>query len=342
MPTLALLVALGAAPTLEELFPKVNPAVVTVRAATRSVTETASGGVMVVSIITGSGVLVHAEGFVVTAAHVVDAAEQLEVVWLDGFKAPARVVTLSRTEDLALLQADALPPRPVVATLGDSARLRPGQRLFAIGAPYGLDHTLTAGVVSALRDNERPGLRPRQVVQTDVPINQGNSGGPLFNDRGEVVGIASFILSQSGGSVGLNFAVPSNTVRHRLFEEALPWVGVGLRFIPRDVAEVFNWPVEAGFLVETVRPDSPAAKAGLRPGPVASEVGGNKVQLGGDLIVEVNGVPAAQPGKVAAALRALKAGDVIRYGVLRAGRPTLVEVPVPPGPAVPQLPKPPP
>ncbi len=227
-----------------------------------------------------------------------------------------------------------------MAVLGDSAALKPGQRLFAIGAPYGLEHTLTAGVVSALRSNDRPGLMPKQLVQTDVPLNQGNSGGPLFKEKGEVVGIASFMLSQCGGSVGLNFAVPSNTVRTRLFDEALPYLGVGLRFIPRDVAEIFNWPIEAGFLVESVRPESAAALAGLHAGTVKLEVGGKPVQLGGDLIISVNGVAAAETTKVAQALRALKPGEVIRYDLIRGGKPGHVEVPVPAGLSVPALFKP--
>lgn len=340
MLSLALLALVSSAAPLEELFVKVDPTVVTVRVATRSLTENSSGAVMVVAVITGSGVLVHPDGFVVTAAHVVEAAELVEVHWLGGFKAKAKVVSLSRTEDIALLKVEGTPPKAVVAVVGDSSVLKPGQRLFAIGAPYGLEHSLTAGVVSALRDNDRPGLMPRHLVQTDVPLNQGNSGGPLFNEKGEVVGIASFMLSQSGGSVGLNFAVPSNTVRTRLFDEALPYIGVGLRFIPRDVAEIFNWPLEGGFLVETVRPQSPAEVAGLRAGAVASEVGGNRVQLGGDLIVSVNGVPAFETTKVAQALRVLKAGDVIRYDLLRGGKPGHVEVPIPAGLGVPALPKP--
>lgn len=340
MLSLALLALVSSAVPLEDLFVKVDPSVVTVRVATKSLTENSSGAVMVVAIITGSGVLVHQDGYVVTAAHVVEAAELVEVHWLDGFKAKAKVVSLSRTEDIALLKVEGTPAKPVVAVVGDSGLLKPGQRVFAIGAPYGLEHTLTAGVVSALRNNDRPGLMPRHLVQTDVPLNQGNSGGPLFNEKGEVVGIASFMLSQSGGSVGLNFAVPSNTVRTRLFEEALPYIGVGLRFIPRDVAELFNWPLEGAFLVETVRPESPAEVAGLRAGAVASEVGGNRVQLGGDLIVSVNGVPAFDTTKVAQALRVLKAGDVIRYDVLRGGKPSHVDVPIPGGLGVPALPRP--
>lgn len=339
MISLALLAVVSTAVPLEELFARVDPSVVTVRVATKTLTENESGAVMVVAVITGSGVLVHEGGFVVTAAHVVDSADLIEVHWPGGFKSSAKVVSLSRTEDIALLRVEATPVKAVVAVLGDSAALKPGQRLFAIGAPYGLEHTLTAGVVSALRSNDRPGLMPKHLVQTDVPLNQGNSGGPLFNEKGEVVGIASFMLSQSGGSVGLNFAVPSNTVRTRLFDEALPYIGVGLRFIPRDVAEIFNWPIEAGFLVESVRPESPAELAGLRAGTVKSEVGGNRVQLGGDLIISVNGVAASETVKVAQALRALKPGEVIRYDLIRGGKPGHVEVPVPAGLSVPALPR---
>jgi S1-C subfamily serine protease len=338
MLSLALLALVNASPpSLEEVFSKVDPAVVTVKVGTRTFMESDRGAIMAVQIFTGSGVLLHADGYVVTAAHVVEDAEVIEVFFVDGFKTSARIVSLSRTEDVALLKLDAVPAKAVVAALGDSNTLRPGHRLFAIGAPYGLEHTLTSGVVSALRTNERPGLHPRHVVQTDVAINQGNSGGPLFNEKGEVVGIASYILSQTGGSVGLNFAVPSSTVRTRLFDESLPWIGVSLRFIPREVAELFNWPHDGAFLVEHVRADSPAAKAGMKGGTVAADVGGNKVYLGGDLILSVNGVPATDTSKVARALSTLKAGDLLKYEMLRGGKPLSVEVAIPAGLTVPTL-----
>ncbi len=341
MTTLALLaLALGPA-ALPELFEKVDPSVVAVAAGARTEVKTENVRMSGITVSTGSGVLVHAQGYVVTAAHVVDDAEAIEVYWRDGFSASARVVSLSRTEDLALLKVEQTPKKAVVATLGDSGALKVGQRVFAIGMPYGLVHSLTVGVVSGLRTSPRKGLQPQHLVQTDVAINQGNSGGPIFNEQGEVVGIASFMLSKSGGSVGLNFAVPSNTVRTRLFDEALPYLGVTLRFIPKDIAELFNWPVEGGFLVEAVLPGSAAAEAGLRAGEADAVVAGNEVKLGGDLIVKVNGLDAWETAQVAAALRALKPGDTLRYHVLRKGQPEVVDVKLPEGLAVPTLPRPP-
>ncbi len=323
---------------LEDVFPKVDDSVVTIRVAERVSQQTDERQVVAVNVGTGSGVLVHAQGFVVTAAHVVEDADGIEVQWKDGFSSEATIVSLSRSEDVALLKVAKLPPKVVVAKVGDSDALKPGQRLFAIGAPYGLEHTVTAGVVSAMRGSWQRGLMPRHLVQTDVPINQGNSGGPLFTESGEVVGIASFMLSRSGGSVGLNFAVPSNVVRTRLFEQALPWIGVSLRYIPRDVAQVFNWPVESGFLVEKVRPGSPADQAGLKAGGVPSNVGGNEVVLGGDLITSVNGVDTTRPDEVAKALRSLKPKAAIHYELLRGGRPMAVDVPLPESPVIPALP----
>jgi serine protease Do len=330
--------ALTAATPLEDVVPKVDGSVVTIRVATRTQSQTETNVSMSVSISTGSGVVVLPQGYVVTAAHVVEDGEAIEVQWSSGFKSEASIVTLSHTEDIALLKVASMPEKPVVAKLGDSTLLKPGQRLFAIGAPYGLEHSITAGIVSALRENQQKGLDPRNLLQTDVPLNQGNSGGPLFNEAGEVVGIASFILSTSGGSVGLNFAVTSSSVRKRLFEHALPWVGVSLRYIPRDVAQVFNWPVESGFLVEKVRPGSPADLGGLKAGQVPSNVGGNDVILGGDLITRVNGVDTASTEKVAQVLRSLKGGQLIHYDLLRGGQPATVDIIVPEGVLIPTLP----
>jgi len=329
---------LSAAPApLDEVFARVDGAVVTVRVGLKQVAQTETSAVMAVSVGMGSGVLLHPDGFVVTAAHVVEDAEAIEVLWKSGFSAKATVLSMSRSEDIALLKADGVPKGAVVAKLGDSDALVPGKAVFAVGAPMGLEHTLTAGVVSGLRENPEKGFAPRKLVQTDVAINHGNSGGPLFNMAGEVVGIASFILSTTGANVGLGFAVPSNTVRRRLFEQALPYVGVSLRYIPRDVAEVFNWTAESGFLVEKVRPGSIAAKAGLKGGVVKAEVAGTEVYLGGDLILRVNGEDTAKPEHIGALLKALKAGDTVTYDLLRGGKLMQVSFTMPEMVAVPSL-----
>lgn len=329
---------LSAAPApLDEVFSKVDGSVVTVRVGLKHMAQTDTSAVMAVSIGVGSGVLLHKDGFVVTAAHVVEDAEVTEVVWRDGFSAQATVVSMSRSEDIALLKVESLPKNAVVAKLGDSDALVVGKPVFAVGAPMGLEHTLTAGVVSALRTNPEKGFAPRRLIQTDVAINQGNSGGPLFNGAGEVVGIASFILSTSGGSMGLGFAVPSNTVRRRLFEQALPYIGVSLRYIPREVAEVFNWTAESGFLVEKVRPGSIAAKAGLKGGVVKAEVAGAEVYLGGDLILRVNGEDTSKPERIGAMLKGLKAGDTLTYDLLRGGKLMQVTMTLPEMVSVPSL-----
>jgi serine protease Do len=332
------LLLLSTPPSLEELFAKVDGAVVTVRVGMRREMETDTSAVMAVSVGTGAGVLLHQDGFVVTAAHVVEDADVIEVQWRDGSATGATVVSLSRSEDVALLKAGAVPKGATVAPLGDSDALRPGRRVFAVGAPLGLEHTLTSGVVSALRSHPDRSLGPRKLIQTDVPINQGNSGGPLFNEAGEVVGIVSFILSTSGGNMGLGFAVPSSTVRRRLFEQPLPYVGVSLRYIPREVAEVFNWTAESGFLVEKVRPGSIAARAGLRGGVVTAKVGGAEVLLGGDLILAVNGQDTTRPERIGEMLKTVKAGDTIVYDVLRGGKLVQVKLSVPELVKVPTLP----
>src|SRR5262249_40912739 len=160
----------------------------------------------------------HNAGFVATAAHVVDEADAIELEYKDGTKSNGHVVTLSRTEDLALLKADHVPKDLVVPALADSDKVKVGQVVFAGGTPENYPHTMSTGIISSIRNEAPKGLVPGHVIQTDAALNPGNSGGPLFTERGEVVGIASYIFSKSGGSEGLGFAIPSNTLRRRLFE----------------------------------------------------------------------------------------------------------------------------
>lgn len=336
MLALALLAPLAALP-LEQVVQKVDGSVVTVRIAQKKTTSGAGGKSVSITTGTGSGVIVHPDGWIVTAAHVVDEADLIEVEFVDGPAANAEIVTLSRTEDLALLKVDKVPKKIVVAPLGDSEVLKPGMRLFAIGAPLGLTHSVTSGVVSALRTDTRKGPHPSRLLQTDVPINQGNSGGPLFNEDGEVVGIASFIASKSGGSMGLNFAIPTSTVRSRLFDAPLPWIGVSVRFVSKEFAEVMNWPIEAGLLVEKVKEDGAADKAGLHGGMIEAEIGGSTIILGGDLVLRVNGHATTDSKAIGKSLAAMQPGDSIKYDVLCAGTAKTIEVPLPKLPKIPTL-----
>ena len=288
----------------------------------------------------GSGVLIHANGFVVTAAHVVESAVAIHVTFEGVGVRDAVVATLSRTEDLALLKVDNPPKGVSVPALGDSAKLEVGEAVFAVGAPLGLEHTLTTGNISAIRNDFGSELSfyPRHVIQTDAALNQGNSGGAVFNSRGEVIGIVSFIATPSHGSVGLGFAIPSNSVRRRLFEDAIPDIGVSLRRIPKPLAEVLNWPVNGALLVENVRPGTPAAEAGLKGGGIEAEVGGIPLSLGGDLIIKVGPYDMADGAKIHAYLHSLKSGESIPYTILRAGRPVEINVTVDKLIDIPQLP----
>jgi serine protease Do len=322
---------------LEQVFERVDPAVVVVRVGLKHLEGDETAFRLEVGVGTGSGVLLHESGFVATAAHVVEEAEMIELEYKDGSKSEAHVVTLSRTEDLALLKADRVPKGTAVPALADSDKLKVGQLVFAVGTPQNYPHTLSAGVISSVRSEPSRGLTPGHVIQTDAAMNPGNSGGPLFNEKGEVVGIASFIFSKSGGSEGLGFAIPSNVVRRRLFDRPLPYLGFSLRILPQPVMELFNWPYPGGILVEQVRPQSPAAQAGLRGGAVDADVGGSRVRLGGDLIVKVGPFDAWKTDEIGGYLSGLKPGDAIDYRVLRKGELVDVAVTVPAREQIPSL-----
>jgi serine protease Do len=323
--------------SLEAVFEKVDAAVVMVRVPIRHFEGDETEFRVEQAMGYGAGVLLHEGGYIATAAHVVEEAELIEVHYKDGTKCLASIVTLSRTEDLALLKAEKVPKGVWVPPLADSDKLKVGQAVFAVGRPRGFAHSMSAGVISSVRNEPNQGLTPGHVIQTDAALNPGNSGGPLFNDRGEVLGIASFIVSKSGGSEGLGFAIPSNIVKRRLFDKPLPYLGTSLRLLPQPVMELFNWPYPGGILVEKVRPDSPAEKAGLKGGIVDALVGPSPVRLGGDLIVKVGPFDAWKTDDIGGYLAGLKPGDSIQYRVLRKGELLDVSVPVPAREAIPPL-----
>jgi len=246
---------------------------------------------------TGSGFIIDRRGYIVTNHHVVAGAEEVEVTLADGTVLPAKVVGADRYYDLAVLKVNAPAAQLTPVELGTSASLQVGQRAIAIGNPFGLDRTLTVGVISSLgRVIEREGELPLgEAIQTDAAINPGNSGGPLLSSQGQVIGVNTAIKSPSGGSVGIGFAVPVDAVKRvvpELIEKgyyAHPWLGFEAYSIVPALAQGLGLPVEEGLLIARIYRNGPAHKAGLRGADREVRVGNYVILTGGDIITEVDG-----------------------------------------------------
>lgn len=278
----------------------------------------------------GSGVVIDQRGLIVTAAHVVSGAPSIQVQFATGDRMSARVLGTDEANDLALLKVDQLPQGVPVAPLGNSDSMQVGDVVIAIGSPFGLSGTVTQGIVSAVnRSWNPPGDRLRTgLMQTDAPINPGNSGGPLFNVQGEVIGIATMIESPIRGNVGVGFAVPSNTVKRVLPQlesgaELQPaWLGISGTDLDAMTAQRFGVNVQQGVIVLTVVPNSPAARAGLRP----AQVRGSDIAELGDLIVALDGQPVKGMQDLAARIGAHQPGETVELTVVRDGQQVTVRV----------------
>jgi len=310
--------------TLEDLFVAVRDSVVLVRTHERALVM--QDFISQVPIFDqGSGVLISADGDVLTAAHLVQVADVVEVEFSDGTKVGARIIASEPAADLAMLRLERVPEAAVVATIGDSDSVRVGQQIFVIGAPYGLSHTLTAGRISA---RHLPGtlggpLNLAEFFQADVAIHRGNSGGPMFDMNGQVVGIVSHILSQSGAFEGVGFSVTANSIKDLLLRRPSPWSGISVFALDEMLAALLNVPQASGLLVQRVARNSPGARLGLRPGFVVAKIGEQSVLLGGDIILEVDGITVGT-GESYLAIRdhlsEIKVGETVTVKVLRQGR----------------------
>jgi serine protease Do len=305
-------------------FRAVSPSVVVVRTLERAPAPTPEKGLVSAPGL-GSGVLVSADGKVLTAAHVVQVADRVAVEFADGTTVPARVVSSQPRADVALLQLQRVPPGAVVAKLADSDSLQVGDNVFIIGAPYGLSHTLTVGHVSGRHVMRGTvGGVAVEVLQTDAAVNMGNSGGPMFNMDGAVVGIVSQILSQSGGFEGVGFAVSSKVARELVLSRQSFWSGVDAYLLTDDLARVFNVPQSAGLLIQRVAENSPAAEVGLRAGTVRATIADEPLLVGGDIVLTVAGVTIANDGavfdRIQRVLSRVQPGDTVGVTVLRAGK----------------------
>ena len=311
-------------PPLRDIFRRVRPTVVVIATRQKELAPEGRRGFVDLQGL-GSGVVISEAGQVLTAAHVVQTAEQIVVSFSESVVVPARVLASSLASDVALLQLEKVPPGLVAARLGDSNRVEIGDSVFVVGHPFGLEYTLTTGILSARRRPKKTAgtLILREVFQTDAAVNQGNSGGPMFNMQGEVVGIVSALISKSGGFEGLGFATPSNVARQLLLDQKGFWTGVDGYFVDGEMAGVLNLPQAAGFLVERVAGGSPGSQLGLHPGSFRVTIEGESVLLGGDVVLEVLGIPILDEAaleKVPAALARLSTGDLITVKVLRGGK----------------------
>ncbi len=309
---------------LSELFRKVSPSVVLVRTLERGVARDPSTGLMAIPGL-GSGVLISADGKIMTAAHVVQTADKVAVQFIDGKLYPAHVVASSLRADVALLQLDQFPIALSPARLGNSDSLQVGDEIIVIGAPYGLGHSLTAGHVSGrIAGGDIVSGGPMEVIQTDAAINMGNSGGPMFNMNGEVVGIVSRILTQSGGFEGLGFAVSSKVADRVLLTAKAFWSGIDFVLLQDTLAQVFNLPQSAGLLVQQVAQGSPAALLGIRAGTWNAKIGSADLLVGGDIVLDVAGIAITPNGgsleQIQGYLSRLRVGDTMKVNVLRGGK----------------------
>lgn len=279
--------------SLSQTFKRVGGAVVVVRTTERIAAVRRGRAQEINAPGLGSGVLISTDGKVLTASHVVQTADAVAVEFPGGELIRASIVASDPAGDVALLQLERVPAGVQPVILGDSDKAEVGDEIFIVGAPLGISHTLTVGHVSARR---RPNatfgsMESAELFQTDAAINQGNSGGPMFNLAGEVIGVVSRIVSRSGGSEGLGFVVTSNMAKRLLFAEPTVWSGVEGYLLTGDMARAFNVPAtHAGLLVQRVARGSLAESFGLRGGDLPAILAGEELIVGGDIVLAVEGI----------------------------------------------------
>ena len=278
----------------------------------------------------GSGFVIDKSGRIVTNYHVIDGAQQVEVNFSGDDRVLARVVGSDPSTDLAVLEIDAQARALTPLPLGNSDAVRVGDSVVAIGNPFGLERTVTAGIVSALqRELTAPnGYTIDKVIQTDAPINRGNSGGPLLSAEGEVIGVNSQIENStgSGGNVGIGFAVPINTVREvvsQILENGRvehAYLGVRMQEIDENLAQAFRLSVDTGILIVDVVDGSPADEAGLQGGDQQVIVGGTSYVLGGDIVTAADGQSVATPDDLRRLIMEKEPGEAMTLEVHRGDR----------------------
>ena len=313
-----------------EVFEKVHQAVVNIVTTTLSLNFWME---MIPRKGQGSGFIIDSNGYILTNHHVVGNAQKITVTLADGKKLTANLVGHDPASDLAVIEIPS-GSFDVVAIMGDSDQIRVGQKAIAIGNPFGLSHTLTTGIVSALNREIRSedGTQIGDLIQTDAAINPGNSGGPLLNSNGEVIGINTAIFSLSGGYQGIGFAIPINRAKEVASQlistgkVTRPWLGItGIR-ITKNLAKEFGFGVENGVLIVEVIPGGPADQAGLKGGDSEIIVGNVRLLIGGDIITAVNGHKIEDMKELIRLLNRFNVGQTITLEIFRNQTPHELQV----------------
>jgi putative serine protease PepD len=281
----------------------------------------------------GSGTIIDKQGHIVTNYHVVEGAQRLEVTLYDGSKYEASPVGGDPGNDLAVIKIDAPKEKLKPIPFGDSSALRVGQRVLAIGNPFGLERTLTVGIVSSLGRTMRAADNRlmRGIIQTDAAINPGNSGGPLLDYEGRMIGVNTAIFSPVGANIGIGFAIPVNTLKKVVPQLIVkgyvtrPWLGISGQDIDPSFAKVLELE-DTGILIAEVFKDSPAHKAGLKGADSYTSLGNLLVAVGGDLITAMEGKPVKSMDDLNEHMEGFEVGQVISVKILRDNKPKTVKV----------------
>ena len=272
----------------------------------------------------GSGSIIDARGYILTNNHVIEDARKLEVTLSNGKKYNAKLIGSDPDTDVAVIRIDAPKDELVLIPMGSSENLKVGQKVIAIGNPFGLGQTLTTGVISMVGRTLRAssGTPVEDLIQTDASINPGNSGGPLIDSSGKMIGINTAIFSPTGASVGIGFAIPVDVAK-RVINELIdkgyysyPWLGASLLTLTSDLAEALKLPTHSGAMIVEVAPRSPASKAGLKASTARAQVGNYIIRVGGDIIVKVDGETVSDANSVIRKIRKSRPGDRVEMEVV--------------------------
>jgi len=308
--------------SISDLFDIVKSAVVIVYTVKYDAKQDSKGKLVSLPSL-GSGVLVDDQGHIVTAAHVVQTADSVRVAFIGDRRFDAKIISSDPINDVALLKIEEIPDDVTPIALADSDKVRIGDRAFIVGAPYGLDHSLSVGYISSRHKDgikNNPSIKT-ELFQTDAAINTGNSGGPMFNMQGKIIGIVSSLLTKSGGFEGLGFIVTSNAAKEVLFNRRPTWTGLEGVLITGELAKGLNVPRKHGYLVQKVASGSPADELGIEAGKITIKIQGISLLIGGDIILAVDNIDVSPitPSAIQEHLDSMKPGQEYTVSILRAG-----------------------